>query len=156
MNKYLTLEEFELKESEESESSDNSNSVRDKYFKFFTKMNLEKSDDMRDLGVQIKDFCEKLKITAEDFHYECLSVLADFFQYGRYNETIKTHELEVNQKELEEGIQIEMEHTREPLMSRRIALDHLAECPDYYTMLGKMELECKKNKDKDVEKDDAE
>lgn len=42
-------------------------------------------------------------------------------------------------KELKRGIEVEKEHTRDTETAREIALDHLAEIPDYYTRLDKME-----------------
>lgn len=39
------------------------------------------------------------------------------------------------------GIQVEMEHTDDPSVALEIALDHLAEFPDYYTRLEGMEDE---------------
>jgi len=53
-------------------------------------------------------------------------------------------------KELEMGRKVEMEHTINPNFAKRIALDHLAEIPDYYTRLIAMENEAKgENKFKD-------
>lgn len=43
-------------------------------------------------------------------------------------------------KQLQLGIEMEGEHTKNKSMAREIALDHLAEMPDYYTKLQKMEL----------------
>lgn len=40
--------------------------------------------------------------------------------------------------ELAAGIEVEKEHTDNPAEAREIALDHLAEFPDYYTRLAKM------------------
>lgn len=37
------------------------------------------------------------------------------------------------------GIEVEMEHTKDPKVALEIAMDHLAELPDYYTRLEKME-----------------
>jgi hypothetical protein len=48
------------------------------------------------------------------------------------------------QKQLQEGIKIEMEHTDNPKIAEQIARDHLREFPDYYTRLKKMESEAKK------------
>jgi ATP-dependent Clp protease ATP-binding subunit ClpC len=45
------------------------------------------------------------------------------------------------EKQLEMGIKVEMEHTSDKKMSEEIAMDHLAEIPDYYTRLAKMEKE---------------
>lgn len=59
-------------------------------------------------------------------------------QGGRAEEKGIT-EKDVDPKELKMGIKVEMEHTTDPLVSKEIALDHLAEIPDYYTRLEKME-----------------
>lgn len=48
-------------------------------------------------------------------------------------------EKDVDPKQLEMGIKIEMEHTKNRKLARRIALDHLYEDPKYYTKLKKME-----------------
>jgi len=44
-----------------------------------------------------------------------------------------------DQVELEKGIKVEMEHTNDPIVATRIAMDHLVEHPDYYKELEKME-----------------
>lgn len=46
--------------------------------------------------------------------------------------------------ELAMGIEIEKEHTNDEAIAKEIAKDHLAELPDYYTRLKKMEEEGKK------------
>lgn len=63
---------------------------------------------------------------------------------GRHNNTRN----DVDQKQLRMGIKIEMEHVPDSTpkvlakeIAIRIALDHLAEIPDYYTRLIKMEKE---------------
>lgn len=48
-------------------------------------------------------------------------------------------------KELEMGIEVEKEHTDDPEIAKKIAIDHLKELPDYYTRLVKMEKEGKKD-----------
>ena len=48
---------------------------------------------------------------------------------------------DANPKELAVGRKLEMEHTSNPNFAERIALDHLAEIPDYYTRLIAMEKE---------------
>lgn len=49
--------------------------------------------------------------------------------------------LEQIKRELDIGIVVELEHTKNKTLSREIALDHLLELPDYYTRLRKMEEE---------------
>jgi hypothetical protein len=66
----------------------------------------------------------------------------------------KKHRLEVSfvKRQLEMGIPIEHEHTRDKDLATDIALQHLDEIPDYYTRLKKMEIDAKKHhkKFKDV------
>lgn len=50
---------------------------------------------------------------------------------------------DVNANELKMGIEIELEHTQDRKIAKEIALDHLAELPDYYTRLKRMEREAK-------------
>ncbi len=47
--------------------------------------------------------------------------------------------LEQIQKQLSKGIKVEKEHTSDEATAREIALDHLAELPDYYDRLKKVE-----------------
>jgi hypothetical protein len=51
------------------------------------------------------------------------------------------NETDIDQDELETGIQVEMEHTDDPAIAKTIALDHLTEINDYYTRLLAMEHE---------------
>ena len=44
-------------------------------------------------------------------------------------------------KELDMGVEIELEHTKSRRLAKEIAMDHLVEIPDYYTRLKKMEKE---------------
>lgn len=44
-------------------------------------------------------------------------------------------EEDVDAEELEMGIQVEMEHTKDKNIAREVALDHLSETSDYYTKL---------------------
>jgi len=66
----------------------------------------------------------------------------------------KKHRMEVSdiQKQLDMGIPIEHEHTKNHKLAMDIALQHLDEFPDYYTRLKKMEASAKKEhkKFKDV------
>ena len=49
-----------------------------------------------------------------------------------------------DQEQLKMGINVEMEHTNDPKKALEIAMDHLTECPDYYTRLKGVEDECTK------------
>lgn len=63
------------------------------------------------------------------------------FREGRFfDEQVRC--VDINMKELFKGIQVEKEHTKDKSMATKIALDHLAECEDYYARLKTMESEC--------------
>lgn len=64
-------------------------------------------------------------------------------QIGKHNDVPDS---EFDSKELEMGIKVEMEHTDDPDISKRIAKDHLSELSDYYTRLLKMEKQGKLEK----------
>jgi len=70
------------------------------------------------------------------------NILDEYFSGGRYMKSGMKSE-DVDSKQLEMGIEIEKEHTEDPDIAARIALDHLAEIPDYYTRLKRMEEEAK-------------
>jgi len=76
------------------------------------------------------------------------------------DEIAKKHRLDVSfiQNQLEMGIPIEHEHTRDRVLATDIALQHLNEIPDYYTRLKKMEASAKKEhkKFKDVKEQKGE
>ncbi len=44
---------------------------------------------------------------------------------------------------MQKGIKVELEHTKDEELARKIVLDHLAEFPNYYEALDKMESELK-------------
>lgn len=53
----------------------------------------------------------------------------------------KKHNVSVQdiEQQLTLGIEVEQEHTSNKELARQIALDHLAELPDYYTRLQQLE-----------------
>lgn len=52
---------------------------------------------------------------------------------------------DVDPKELKIGIEVEFEHTDDKDKATEIAMDHLSECPTYYTRLKKMEENCEED-----------
>lgn len=56
-------------------------------------------------------------------------------------------------RELQMGIKVEMEHTKNRKMAEDIAMDHLYEIPDYYTRLKKMEKQATTHWNKKVMKE---
>lgn len=61
----------------------------------------------------------------------------------------KKHDVSVDhiEDQMEMGVQVEMEHTNDSLLSKEIAKDHLVESPDYYTHLEEMEKKFESGQD---------
>lgn len=66
----------------------------------------------------------------------------DFLHEGRAAAEQFT-EADANPQELKRGIEVEMEHTNDPKIAKKIALDHLSEISNYYTLLDQMESQAK-------------
>lgn len=88
----------------------------------------------------IHALAEKLGIDAHKFEAYIYSILGSVLGTGEAKKK-KFTEKDADEKELAMGTKIEMEHTKNKAVAKRIALDHLAELPDYYTRLTKMEGE---------------
>jgi len=86
----------------------------------------------------IHKFAEKEGLDVHKFEAYIYDILGSILGAGRAKEK-GFEEKDADPKELKMGIKVEMEHTTNPLISKRIALDHLAEIKDYYTRLDKME-----------------
>ena len=69
---------------------------------------------------------------------EDIDFVESFVNKGRAKEKGIT-EKDVDADELAMGIKVEMEHTSDKNVAKRISQDHLAEIKDYYTRLKKME-----------------
>jgi hypothetical protein len=57
----------------------------------------------------------------------------------QYKEMLKPYMKGANKTQLRMGVKVEMEHTKSKTIARKIASQHLAEIPNYYTLLNKME-----------------
>ena len=91
---------------------------------------------------KVHAFAEKLGMMPEEFEGHIYMVLSSLLSEG-YS---KGKDIKHDPKELKMGIEVEYEHTTDPLISRKIAMDHLVEIPDYYTRLARMESEAKAKK----------
>ncbi len=99
---------------------------------------------------EIHTFAEKEGIDTHQFEAYIYDILGSFVGAGRAKEEGFSEE-DADPKELKMGIKVEMEHTTNPLIAERIALDHLSELGDYYTRLAKMEAEGEKGKEGEKE-----
>lgn len=87
-----------------------------------------------------------LKYITEDEEVESTGSLDEFINAGLSVEKGFTED-DADPKELAMGVKVEMEHTTNPSFSKKIALDHLAEIPDYYTRLVAMERDADRDMD---------
>lgn len=80
----------------------------------------------------------------ENVIYRLATIAAELLRGGRSSE-MELDVATVDPQQLEMGVEIEYEHTTNPAIAKKIALDHLAELPDYYTRLQQMEEMAKKS-----------
>ena len=91
----------------------------------------------------ITKLSDKLDYSEKDVEETIYSLLTSFLNKGKYNESGK--QIKFDEKELEMGIKVEMEHTNDKDLAERIAKDHLTEIPGtgnndgYYSLLERME-----------------
>ena len=86
---------------------------------------------------KVHAFAKQIGIDEHELEKHIYAIISSVLSEGKS----KGKEIKHDPKQLEMGIKVEMEHTSCPTISRKIALDHLAEIPDYYTRLDKMEKE---------------
>jgi hypothetical protein len=98
----------------------------------------EVTDDM------IKKLANNLNIPEEVLENEIYSIMSNFFNKGMSRDNPNAP---IDPNELRAGIKVEMEHTSNPLISEKIARDHLTEDASYYTHLAVMEAQYKGKSD---------
>ena len=125
IEKYLT----EIQKQEENYD------IQRKIIEFF-KINSKPSD------LQVHNFAKKNGINEHRFEEMIYELLGSIFSQGRAKKFYGSYD----ENQLQMGIEVEFEHTDNMLIAERIAKDHLAELPDYYTRLEKMEKEGEQEK----------
>jgi hypothetical protein len=111
----------------------NNSDKKDKVIKWIMENPYPKDD-------AIKKFVDTISIDVKTFNVIVKEVLCSFLNEGKSKgKDYGGH----NKTQVKMGIEVEMEHTTNPLIAEKIALDHLTEFPDYYTRLAKMEKEAK-------------
>lgn len=89
---------------------------------------------------EVHEFAEQSGMDEHKFEEKLYKFLSSFAAEGESQD----FEGRYDPEQLAMGVKVEMEHTDDPAIARRIAMDHLAEFPDYYTRLAKMEHEAEK------------
>lgn len=130
----LRPDKVKIKERKEEilmEVQDKANSdLHNEIIKWFIKNPYPKDD-------AVHAFAEKLGVNPHEFEGHIYMILSDILTEGRS----KGFTGRYDPKQLKMGTKVEYEHTNITLISEKIAKDHLAEIPDYYTRLDKMEKE---------------
>jgi len=102
--------------------------VKDKVIKWFIDNPYPKDEKIHNLAGE-------LGIDPHKFESIIYGLLSDFLSGGRS----KDFKGKYDPEQLKMGVEVEKEHIDNELIALKISKDHLAEIPDYYTKLKKME-----------------
>lgn len=118
-----------------------SEDIEDKIIEFFLNNPTPKDHE------EIHKFAEKLGFKeASELEEIIYKLLGSFLGFGKSKDFKGTYD----PKQIEMGIKIEKEHTNNDKIAERIAKDHLAEFPTYYTYLDEMEKKAKSEKKESI------
>ena len=106
----------------------NDQSIKAEIIKFFKITPFIKDSDVHALA-------ERLQIPPDQIEEHIYNILRSFLAGGKSQGKVE----QVDPNELAMGIKVESEHTDDPALQEKIARDHLAENPKYYTDLQKIE-----------------
>lgn len=134
--KYLKRRDLIVETTEDISEADKT-FLRCAVTKFFTENPNPDDSDFHALADSLKISPHEL----EEVAYELLSGLIK--GVGKHKRVPIT---KFDSEQVKMGLEVEKEHTDTPAIAQQIAKDHLAEFPDYYTRLKKMEDEAKKTK----------
>ena len=127
--------EVEGPEDDESENGEGSDDSTKKDLFQYIVTNKNPSDS------QVHSMAKQLGMEPDDLEEVIYSIIGSFSAGKSVSAGLRTENVDPN--ELKMGIEVETEHSNLPLIAERIAMDHLAEIPDYYTRLKKMEDDAK-------------
>lgn len=119
-----------LLEAEDYDISSDQDQTNDRIVDFFKRHRMPNDERVHELATELDMEPDSLEQQIYSLFSSCMNSI------GKHNDV---PDEKFDQQELEMGIQVEMEHTNDPYISKLIAKDHLAELPDYYTRLKRME-----------------
>jgi hypothetical protein len=100
---------------------------------------------------QVHDLADKWGVETDELEAYIYGLASQWviFEDAKVNPGGRAEEAGVTEKDfpkatIDKGIEVEMEHTKDRALSKKIVLDHLAEFPDYYEALDKMEKSLEK------------
>lgn len=133
MNKILREAEEQEAEKEVEENEAKLTKTKEELVNIFSNADAPSDEDINTLS-------STLGIKKDEIHKILYKLLGDWFGAGKYVEAVKAGNTpEIDDAQLQKGIEVEMEHTTSPIFAKKIALDHLTEMADYYTKLESME-----------------
>ncbi len=95
------------------------------------------STDKKVTEMDVKSLAKKLNVDHERLEDTIFGLLSSLL-YKRHKKVFK-----VDPHELKLGLQQEKEHTSDVNIAKKIVMDHLAEIPNYYSLLASMEKSAK-------------
>jgi len=87
-------------------------------------------------------FAQSLGMEPDDLETKVYGILSSLLSGGKSQ---GNEDFGPDEEQLAMGIEVEKEHTDNEFLARKIALDHLASFPTYYTALKEMESNLEKN-----------
>ena len=120
----------------EQEKGEEEDKVMGAIIEFFSTHDKPNDGDVHSLADSL-GFKEGAKKDVHEFEAKIYSLVSGIFNAG----SSKGKQVEPDEKELKMGMEVEKKHTNVPAIARKLALDNLAETPDYYSRLAKIKGE---------------
>jgi len=114
----------------EADEEQGDSDLRAEIIKFFMK-------NPKPLDADVHKFAQEMGMNEHEFETHIYAILGDILTEGKSKGFTGKYDPE----QMKMGRQVEFEHTTIPEIADKISRDHLAEIPDYYTRLAKMEKE---------------
>lgn len=90
------------------------------------------NEDKRVTLKELEQFAKKNQVSVETLYMMIFDILNEFL----YRRKEKSN---IDDNELKKGIKHELEHTTNKELAKIIAIDHLKQIPNYYTLLSKFD-----------------
>lgn len=90
------------------------------------------NEDKRVTLKELEQFAKKNQVSVETLYMTIFDILNEFL----YRRKEKSN---IDDNELKKGIKHELEHTTNKELAKIIAIDHLKQIPNYYTLLSKFD-----------------
>jgi hypothetical protein len=129
------MDKYELLEDEYIDDPDKFVNMFGEGEDFKVSSTTKKNPSAKKVSTNFKRSLSSTKPRVSDIKAESEEIEGGKAQKMSVNDLAKKHSVSVEEikKELEVGLKIELEHTKSKEIAKEIAMDHIAEFPDYYT-----------------------